>query len=84
MRPRPEPGTATQKEVSIPVCKLCGYVVDETGGCSHDCSEDYEDRTTDNTLRAVYYRSETFLRDEPYGTANDTHAEAETGAGGNG
>ena len=63
MRPRPEPGAVFESEVRIRICRHCGYRLDEGGLCHYECPHDGE-RGDDDTITAVYKRTDVFLRDE--------------------
>ena len=63
-RPRPDPGKVTIRELRIPVCRGCGYRIDETGLCSYECDYDGDHRPAEAVIHAVYRETMEFLRDE--------------------
>ena len=63
MRPRPTPGDIKIKEIKIPICGVCGFMLDSTRQlCSYGCDEDGDDHK--NVINAIYKRTDEFLRDE--------------------
>jgi|GEM_PF-5342438 hypothetical protein len=63
-RKRPTPGDSITKIIRIPICKTCGYMIEEEfSGCTYECPDDYE-HNEENTLYAIYERTDVFLRDE--------------------
>ena len=56
---RPTPGDSITKIIRIPICKICGYMIEEEfSGCT------YVLHNEENTSYAIYERTDVFLRDE--------------------
>lgn len=64
-RPRPEPGTVTNRIARLKICKRCGYLISDTGLCHFECELDVDGHTPKDYVFAVYEVTEKFLRDEP-------------------
>lgn len=62
-RKRPTPGDSITEIIRIPICKTCGYMIEEFSGCTYECPDDYE-HNEENTIYAIYERTDVFLRDE--------------------
>jgi len=64
-RKRPTPGDSITKIIQIPICKTCGYMIEEefSGGCTYECPDNYE-HNEENTIYAIYKRTDIFLKDE--------------------
>ena len=62
MKPRPVKGTVTTRTFEIPVCRECGYAIDDTGLCSDKCSCDGGNHS--KVILAQYERTDKFLGDK--------------------
>lgn len=59
-------GEITVKEIHVPICLGCGYIVSETGLCDDSCKYDADLRSLENTEYHVYRRTDEYIRKEPF------------------
>ena len=64
-----EIGTTTVRKLELPICTLCGYVIDEFDGCAYDCTNDdlpIDERDHKTILVRVWERTDKLIEQRPY------------------
>ena len=55
-------GTATTRQISIKVCKLCNSAIGDTGLCTYDCPNDGDlRRDAGSVWQRVYVRTDVLI-----------------------